>query len=103
MMAPALPQIGEHYGITSPSILNMTLTIFLLAYATGPLFLSPLTEIVGRRWVCVPSTRNPARWKLTDDWMPIGSASFKLVFPSFQPRVCIRSEYRNIDRLSILR
>lgn len=54
MMAPALPQIAVHYGISSPTILNMTLSIFLLAYATGPLFLSPLTEVWGRKWVCSP-------------------------------------------------
>ncbi|KAL5508004.1 hypothetical protein ACEPAH_5622 [Sanghuangporus vaninii] len=51
MMAPALPRIKDHYDISSPTILNMTLTIFLLAYAIGPLFLSPLSEVVGRRWV----------------------------------------------------
>ena len=51
MMAPGLPEIKEHYHITSPTILNMTLSIFLLAYATGPLFLSPMSEIVGRKWV----------------------------------------------------
>ncbi|KAI5119904.1 hypothetical protein M0805_003708 [Coniferiporia weirii] len=51
MMAPALPQIMTHFGISSVTILNLTLTIFLLAYATGPLFLSPLTEVTGRKWV----------------------------------------------------
>ena len=35
----------------------MTLTIFLLAYAIGPLFLSPLSEVVGRRWVRKLSAR----------------------------------------------
>lgn len=51
MMAPGLADIAIHYGITTPTVLNMTLSIFLLAYATGPLILSPLTEIVGRKWV----------------------------------------------------
>lgn len=51
MMAPALPRIQEHFGIGSITLLNMTLTIFLLAYATGPLILSPLSEIAGRKWV----------------------------------------------------
>ncbi|KAL5519934.1 hypothetical protein ACEPAG_1594 [Sanghuangporus baumii] len=51
MMAPALPRIAEHYGVSGPTILNMTLTIFLLGYAVGPLFLSPITELVGRKWV----------------------------------------------------
>ena len=30
----------------------MNLSIFLLAYATGPLILSPLSELYGRKWVC---------------------------------------------------
>ncbi|KAH8118600.1 hypothetical protein DFH11DRAFT_1568275 [Phellopilus nigrolimitatus] len=55
MMAPALPQIAEHYNITNITLLNMTLTLFLLAYATGPLFLSPLTEVTGRKWVTTHS------------------------------------------------
>ncbi len=51
MMAPALPQISDHYNISNVSLLNMTLTIFLLAYALGPLVLSPMSEIWGRKWV----------------------------------------------------
>ena len=51
MMAPALPQIKDKLDISSITILNMTLTIFLLAYALGPLMLGPLSEIYGRRWV----------------------------------------------------
>lgn len=51
MMAPALPQIAEHYGITSATITAMTLSIFLLSFAIGPLFLGPLSEMYGRVWV----------------------------------------------------
>lgn len=51
MMAPALPQIQERLNISSTTMLNMTLTIFLLAYALGPLVLGPLSEVYGRRWV----------------------------------------------------
>lgn len=51
MMAPALPQIAEHYHITSPTIVAMTLSIFLLSFAIGPLFLGPLSEMYGRTWV----------------------------------------------------
>ena len=50
-MAPALPNIQEHFNITNPTTLNMTLSIFLLAYALGPLVLGPLSEVYGRQWV----------------------------------------------------
>ncbi|KAJ3554503.1 hypothetical protein NM688_g3076 [Phlebia brevispora] len=51
MMAPALPKVSEHYHITSETIGAMTLSIFLLTFAIGPLFLAPLSEIYGRTWV----------------------------------------------------
>ncbi|ESK94908.1 mfs multidrug [Moniliophthora roreri MCA 2997] len=51
MMAPGLPSVAARYGITSPTVLAMTLSIFLLSFAIGPLFLAPLSEIYGRTWV----------------------------------------------------
>lgn len=50
-MAPALPAISDHYHITNPTVTALTLSIFLLAYALGPLIISPLSEIYGRLWV----------------------------------------------------
>jgi len=51
MMAPGLPKIAEKYGITNPTILAMTLSIFLISFALGPLVLAPLSEMYGRTWV----------------------------------------------------
>ncbi|KZT04894.1 MFS general substrate transporter [Laetiporus sulphureus 93-53] len=51
MMAPALPDISKHYGITSSSVQALTLSIFLLSFAIGPLFFGPLSEMYGRAWV----------------------------------------------------
>ncbi|KAL4251166.1 MFS transporter superfamily protein [Abortiporus biennis] len=51
MMAPALPEIGQHYHLTSPTVISLTLSIFLITFAIGPLFLAPLSEIYGRTWV----------------------------------------------------
>jgi hypothetical protein len=51
MMASALPDIGVHFNITSQTILAMTLSIFLLSFAIGPLFFAPLSEMYGRVWV----------------------------------------------------
>ncbi|OJA12250.1 hypothetical protein AZE42_04087 [Rhizopogon vesiculosus] len=51
MMAPALPDVAIKYGITSPTITAMTMSIFLLSFAIGPLFMAPLSEMYGRAWV----------------------------------------------------
>ena len=48
MVAPALKTISQDFGITSTTIANLTLSIFVLAYAVGPLFLGPLSEVFGR-------------------------------------------------------
>ncbi|KAG8689113.1 hypothetical protein FRC09_012575 [Ceratobasidium sp. 395] len=52
MVAPALPQIAEEFGLTPGSILgSMTLSVFVLGYAVGPLIFGPLSEMYGRRWI----------------------------------------------------
>ncbi|KZS94405.1 MFS general substrate transporter [Sistotremastrum niveocremeum HHB9708] len=51
MLAPGLPEIADKYGMTNSTLIALTLTVFLLAYAVGPLLLSPLSEIYGRQWV----------------------------------------------------
>ncbi|KAK7694477.1 hypothetical protein QCA50_001663 [Cerrena zonata] len=51
MMAPALPNIAEHYHMTNQTLISMTLSVFLLSFAVGPLFFGPLSEIYGRAWV----------------------------------------------------
>lgn len=48
MIAPALPAIGAQFHITDQVQLSLTLSIFLLAYAIGPLFMGPLSEMYGR-------------------------------------------------------
>lgn len=48
MVAPALQSIKDDFQITNDAVLQLTLSIFVLAYAFGPLFLGPLSEIYGR-------------------------------------------------------
>lgn len=48
MVAPALTAIAKEFHITSQVESQLTLSIFVLAYAIGPLFLGPLSEIYGR-------------------------------------------------------
>ncbi|KAK8030366.1 MFS general substrate transporter [Apiospora arundinis] len=48
MVAPALPSISAELHITSAFVSQLILSIFILAYAIGPLFLGPLSETYGR-------------------------------------------------------
>ncbi|CAK5269608.1 unnamed protein product [Mycena citricolor] len=43
IMAPGLPQIGIRYHITNETMLSMTLSIFLITFSLGALFLAPLS------------------------------------------------------------
>ncbi|KAA1478677.1 MFS polyamine transporter [Dentipellis sp. KUC8613] len=47
-MAPASEQIAREFGVESTVVIAMMTSIFVLAYAFGPLILSPLSEIYGR-------------------------------------------------------
>jgi MFS family permease len=48
MVAPALPAMARELNITNSVEQSLILSIFVLAYAVGPLFLGPLSEINGR-------------------------------------------------------
>lgn len=48
MISPALTSISAEFNITNEVQAQLTLSIFVLAYAIGPLFLGPLSEIYGR-------------------------------------------------------
>ncbi|KAG1852442.1 MFS polyamine transporter [Suillus subalutaceus] len=51
MIAPATGEVASTFKINDDAILALTTSIFVLAYATGPLFLGPLSEIYGRSCV----------------------------------------------------
>ena len=48
MVAPALPKVASELGIKTDVETQLVLSIFVLAYAVGPLFLGPLSEEYGR-------------------------------------------------------
>lgn len=48
MVAPALEEIATEFNIKTKFESQLTMSIFLLAYAFGPLFLGPLSEVYGR-------------------------------------------------------
>lgn len=46
--APALPQLAMQFGITDSTVAALCVSIFILAYAVGPLVASPASELYGR-------------------------------------------------------
>ncbi len=98
-MAPALPQISEHYNISNVSLLNMTLTIFLLAYALGPLVLSPMSEIWGRKWVRIISYFYLEILLSPASYSSEGASHRELILHGLQPRVRFRTKYRCLHRV----
>lgn len=54
MMAPALPSISIDLN-TDDATTQMTLSIFVLSFAFGPMVLAPMTEVFGRKPVWVLS------------------------------------------------
>lgn len=48
MVAPALEQIARDFNITNTVESQIVLSIFVLAFAIGPLVLGPLSEVYGR-------------------------------------------------------
>ena len=60
MLAPALENIAHDLNV-SKSKANMTLSIFVLAFAFGPMVLAPMAEVFGRRNV----------WLITSTWYTV--------------------------------
>lgn len=48
MFAPGAQKLAEEFGITKSIIASLTVSIYLLGFVIGPLFVSPLSEVYGR-------------------------------------------------------
>lgn len=64
MISPALTAISAEFNITQEIEAQLTLSIFVLAYAVGPLILGPLSEIYGRVVVLQLSNLFYLAWNL---------------------------------------
>jgi len=51
ILSPGIASLGVEFGNTSSIVGSMTVSIYLLGYTIGPLFLAPLSEIYGRKVV----------------------------------------------------
>jgi len=64
MVAPALAAMGQDLGVRSDVESALVLSVFVLAYAVGPLFLGPLSEVFGRGRVLQLSNMFYLVWNL---------------------------------------
>ncbi|KAH9897188.1 major facilitator superfamily domain-containing protein [Xylariomycetidae sp. FL2044] len=64
MVAPALAKLTQELDVKREFEKQLTLSIFLLAYAFGPLFFAPLSETIGRRKVLLASNAFFFAWNL---------------------------------------
>jgi len=62
ILAPAIQFLAEDYNVSSLTKASMPVSIFLLGYAVGPLFLSPLCEIYGRHVVLTSASAYFCVW-----------------------------------------
>lgn len=63
MMAPALSDISHELNI-APEEAQIALSIFILAFAFGPLFLGPCSEVFGRKPVWLVSSTCYVIWNV---------------------------------------
>lgn len=64
ILSPALHELGLEFGGVSAIVGSMTISIFLLGYVVGPIFIAPLSEIYGRRPVLVISNAFFCVWQI---------------------------------------
>ncbi|OQE28597.1 hypothetical protein PENSTE_c003G06473 [Penicillium steckii] len=64
MFSPAVVYMAEEFHETNETILSFTVSIYLVGYVFGPLFLAPLSEIFGRRVVLSASNWFFVVWQI---------------------------------------
>lgn len=64
MISPALTKIAKELNITSEVESELSLSVFVLAYAVGPLCFGPLSELFGRAYVLQCSNLCYVAWNL---------------------------------------
>jgi len=48
MFAPGVPQVMRDFGTTSNLLATFVVSVYILGFAFGPLFIGPLSEMYGR-------------------------------------------------------
>jgi multidrug resistance protein len=82
MFAPAVSFADETFHNTSVILSSLSVSIYLLGYTIGPLFLAPLSEIYGRRYVLTCANMFFTVWQIGCALAPNMSALIVLRFLS---------------------
>lgn len=64
MFAPGVSFMSQEFNNDSAILQSLTVSIFVLGYAIGPLFLAPLSEIYGRRFVITGANAFFCVWQI---------------------------------------
>lgn len=48
MFAPGADELAQEFNVTNPTVKAMTVSLYVLGFALGPLLLAPLSELYGR-------------------------------------------------------
>jgi MFS family permease len=64
ILAPGIGNVNREFGNTNQIVGTMTVSIYLLGYVIGPLFLAPLSELYGRRPVLGASNAFFCAWQI---------------------------------------
>ena len=115
MMAPGLPEIATKYDITNSSVVALTLSIFLLAYAIGVGIISPFAQPLLTYLTIAPSSWSFIRdvWTNLGEYLvtslPVHFFSYYDYLPGpphrhtfdhdFQSGLCICTNDRCLDRI----
>lgn len=64
ILSPAIGKLDEEFGNTNAIIGSMTVSIYLLGYVVGPIFIAPLSEIYGSKPVLTASNLFFCVWQI---------------------------------------
>ncbi|PKY00615.1 MFS general substrate transporter [Aspergillus campestris IBT 28561] len=64
ILSPAIGSVDQEFGNDDVTIGSMTVSIYLVGYVIGPLFLAPLSEIYGRRLVLAAANLFFCVWQI---------------------------------------
>ncbi|KAI9842238.1 MAG: hypothetical protein M1837_007383 [Sclerophora amabilis] len=51
MFAPGVPQLMDEFGSKDVELGSFVVSVYVLGFAAGPLFIAPISELYGRLWV----------------------------------------------------
>lgn len=64
ILSPGIAALGREFHNSDTIVGTMTVSIYLLGYVVGPLFLAPLSEIYGRKIVLGAANANFCVWQI---------------------------------------